>query len=906
MKKSLQFKNLLTAIFVFFASAMMAQTVANGIVSAENDLQGLVGATILEKGTNNGVVSDDDGKFTITVAPGATLVISYVGSVTEEILAAADMTVKLRTDGNFLSEQVVTASRQPVRKLETTVAIDIISNKQLEISRPEGIAEAVRNVPGVFVSNVQGRFRGTVYIRGFPDGSGNGLVYTSLLLDGLPTLATPARPADFSFGMDLNVDRVEVVRGGAATLFGRASAAGVINTITKMGGTTHKGEARVTYYNSNIDRRSAGLDYKVDLNLNGPLSKNVRYNVGGYYVYDNGFRDLGYPDKGGQIRSNVDFMLGKGNNIRVYGMYSDIAIQNMIDIPYDAATLKPKSDWKITDSHYTPALDALSIRVVDQQVTGKILAPYDTTFRSVKKANEEGNYARGFHTGVKMDFDLGNGWSVTEHLRIQNFKEGTKFNLGSGTFYNPKTPAFGVRSKFDLRFIIDGDGRSDNVFNEFRLNKKFELGKTSHNFSAGTYYSREDYTPKTFSWTFWSSANKDSLRVGPAPFSGAQGDFVPLSDTTKTLIGGRSRIEHYLEDVTAFFAGDEIKIGDKTTVNLGIRYDRIDLKLEGFNSLTTVLRRDTSLSDYSASAGINHILTERSAVYLNYTRAFRMPDYSAFTVIAYSPGTTRFTTAPDGIPKNEIINNFELGYRSGFGELGLDAAAFYTTIDNRLAVFYENGIGVSRPQGQNSVKGFELGLSYVSSAIRGLSARVNMTYQNSIYENFILPIPTTRINGARVPDVDPKKEVYGNTVVMNSDSTYYVDLKGKQLPFVPGLIGNLIVNYDAAHFGVNANWNLLANRYFDATNIVKAPIYNTINMGAYGKFKLGKGEGRIDFLVKNLINSDDVFSFLYVSDNVTILKQKQINPDLSSGVAGFVSGIPQLPRRFLVTLSYKF
>jgi len=64
------------------ASVQQAKTI-NGLVK---DSQGpLIGATIMEKGTNNGVVSDMDGKFTINVKPGATLVVTYVGYESKEI-----------------------------------------------------------------------------------------------------------------------------------------------------------------------------------------------------------------------------------------------------------------------------------------------------------------------------------------------------------------------------------------------------------------------------------------------------------------------------------------------------------------------------------------------------------------------------------------------------------------------------------------------------------------------------------------------------------------------------------------------------------------------------------------------------------------------------------------------------
>ena len=259
------------------------------------------------------------------------------------------------------------------------------------------------------------------------------------------------------------------------------------------------------------------------------------------------------------------------------------------------------------------------------------------------------------------------------------------------------------------------------------------------------------------------------------------------------------------------------------------------------------------------------------------------------------------------------ITNLDLGYRTGFGDISLDAAIFYTHIENRLAVFYENGIGISKPQGTNTIKGIEMGLTYAPSAVKGLLLRSNFSYQKGVYDEFNIAIPASKVNGKWVYNVDPTGNLYGNTIDKQADSTttkaaaYSVNLKGKQLPSVPSTVFNLIGSYEGKNFGVNASYNLSAGIYADATNIIKTPVYHTINTGIYGRYVLkSKGEIRIDFLIKNLINSDDVFRLLYVSENTDVLARKQIDPTLASATSGYVSGIPQLPRRFLISVGYRF
>ena len=72
------------------------------------DSQGpLIGATVMEKGTTNGTVTDFDGNFTLNVKPGATLVVSYVGYESQEVKAGTNLHITLKEDGHVVNEVVV-------------------------------------------------------------------------------------------------------------------------------------------------------------------------------------------------------------------------------------------------------------------------------------------------------------------------------------------------------------------------------------------------------------------------------------------------------------------------------------------------------------------------------------------------------------------------------------------------------------------------------------------------------------------------------------------------------------------------------------------------------------------------------------------------------------------------------
>ena len=876
MKKQL---NLIwSVVLILFVSTMaFSQSVTGKVV--DNNGEPIIGVSVVIKGTTMGTITDTDGMYSIGTEPDNVLVFSYLGYRVEERTPDSASEVIMYEDARKLSDVVVTATRQPIRRIESTTAIDVINNQIISSMKPEGFSEAIQGTPGMYTSQSQGRFRGAIFTRGFPDGSGNGLVYTGILLDGLPSLATTARPPDFAFGMDLNVEKIEVVRGSAATLFGRASAAGVVNVISKVGGTETKGTVNVTRYNNNVtdgvnaDGERGGIDYKVDANINGPISENLRYNIGGYYVNDKGFRDLGYNDRGGQMRFNLDY-LGDKLNARVFGSYVNVSIQNMIDIPYKLSDNTPADGWDIYDSFYTPTLDTLAYTVVDRE--GNFLP------RTGRATNEDGNYARGYNVGFHLDYELTDALTLSNKFRYQSYDHGTKFNLGVSTGY--------VAAPFSqIRILIDGDGNDTDYMNELRLGYKLTTGSLNHNFSLGSYISNGNYTPTTWSLAGWALPVADNRGLNL---------FAPF--------GGQARLDEYTIKATSFFLGDEIATtNDKLRLNVGVRYDKIDMDLQGFYSVVENLQREEEHSDVSFSVGANYSLNERSAVYANFVNAFRMPDYTAYTPadsLSFDPNDIEGGDNPR-IQDNEKITNIEVGYRTGFGDLGVDVAGFYTNIKNRLATVYEGAVAVSRPLGTNTINGIELGLTYAPASLQGLLIRASATYQKAKFDNFKIPLG----------NADPNGELYGNTLINEGTdaagaTVFSLDLNGNQLPRVPSTIFNLSANYRMKYLDLTAQMNHFANRFADATNVLKQADITNLNIGATIKYPLKNGSNiRLGVLAKNIINTDKALRFLYVSDNDQgIALQQRIDSGDIDPETTYYTGIPFLPRRILITLGYDF
>ena len=122
MKQAKRF--ILSFLATMLCTIMYAQQEITGTVS---DIMGpVIGATVMEKGTSNGTVTDFDGNFTIKVEAGKTLVFTYIGYKTVELPAKNGMEVKMEADAQTLNEVVVTGYTTQ-RKADLTGAISTVS-----------------------------------------------------------------------------------------------------------------------------------------------------------------------------------------------------------------------------------------------------------------------------------------------------------------------------------------------------------------------------------------------------------------------------------------------------------------------------------------------------------------------------------------------------------------------------------------------------------------------------------------------------------------------------------------------------------------------------------------------------------------------------------------------------------
>jgi len=265
------------------AEQLQAQPISGMTVDAKGET--IIGASILEKGTSNGTISDIDGKFSLNVKPGATLVVSYVGFKTQEVKAAKSMKIVLVEDSELLQEIVVIGYGSQ-KKENLTGAVSSVNVTKTLGSRPiadvgRGLQGAVAGLSVVVASGEVGSDP-TMKIRG-QIGSYRGNSSPLILLDNveIPSIQM-VNPDD--------IESISVLKDAAsASIYGAKAAFGVVLITSKKGA---KMESMSVSYSSNFAWQNpsqkidmAGID-GLEYTLAAQENRNSPMPAGGFWRID--------------------------------------------------------------------------------------------------------------------------------------------------------------------------------------------------------------------------------------------------------------------------------------------------------------------------------------------------------------------------------------------------------------------------------------------------------------------------------------------------------------------------------------------------------------------------------------------------------------------------------------------
>ncbi|PWB23786.1 SusC/RagA family TonB-linked outer membrane protein [Flavobacterium sp. HTF] len=255
-------KSAVLMIFMLFLSAGIFAQGKKQITGTVYDNTGnvLPGASIVEVGTKNGTTTDFDGKFSLQVAVGSAIEVSFIGATTQKVQitgTSSNLDVRLQNDGYALAEvQVVSVGYGKVKKSDLTGAISTVAGDDLV----KGTISSTEQV-------LQGKVAGLNIIRP----SGDPAAGATLRLRGGTSLTASNSPlivVDGIAGVDINVVQpsdiksVDVLKDASATaIYGSRGANGVIIITTKSGtkgvSVVYNGLSSIGYVTDNLDLLSA-------------------------------------------------------------------------------------------------------------------------------------------------------------------------------------------------------------------------------------------------------------------------------------------------------------------------------------------------------------------------------------------------------------------------------------------------------------------------------------------------------------------------------------------------------------------------------------------------------------------------------------------------------------------------
>ena len=322
MKRKNSFHRLLLFVAVmFFALDVSAQATISGHVKDDTG-EGVIGASVVVKGTNNGTVTDFDGNFSLQCKPGATLVFTYIGFNPQELAAKDGMEVTLKEDVAQLNEVVVVGYGSMAKKEISSSVVQINKDQFNQGAANDPMALVAGKVAGLNVSTTA---------------EANPNAMSAIQVRGAGSLTTSNGPLvviDGIAGGDLrniaiqDVESITVLKdAGSAAIYGTRGANGVILVTTKKGSGT-SGVTNVTYDSyialnvmkpkpeilttDEFRRSRRGQDYGADTDWWDEITRPVSYSLNQYISIDsstkNGYFGLSFNYKKG---NGLDIVSGR-------------------------------------------------------------------------------------------------------------------------------------------------------------------------------------------------------------------------------------------------------------------------------------------------------------------------------------------------------------------------------------------------------------------------------------------------------------------------------------------------------------------------------------------------------------------------------------------------------------------
>ncbi|WP_435261132.1 TonB-dependent siderophore receptor [Tenacibaculum sp. nBUS_03] len=682
-------KGVITAILLFLIMAnSVAQGGSNSVTGTvvDNNNEPLIGVNVLIKGTKDGTQTDIDGKFKINSnsTNDITLVISYIGFKTKTLITNANsknLKITIYEGNELLNEVIVDTDRKnkfsrkksayvaklPLKNIENAQVYSTVTNQLLISQSVISFEEALKNTTGVeklwSSTGRSGDGAGYYSIRGFS--------IQPQLVNGVPGITNGFINPD-------NVERIEVVKGPSATLFGSTvtSYGGLINIVTKK---PYKGTGgNITVGGGSFGFKKVTVDFNTNLEDNEDIS--LRFNAG--YQTEDSFQDAGFRKAlflapaisykvNNRLTLNFNYELSSTDQTNQTFLFlnrgAPLVFKNLSELNYDRNKSLTSND--------------ISIKNPTQNFRGEIA------------------------------YKVSDNWSSQTIIAGGNAK-----SKGYYTYlYNLQANLFGL-------YAQETDAETNTLALQQNFTGDFKLGSVRNRVVVGVDYLKSQNIDNSSGYRGINATTPQGQLIPVPPAFGIANLPTNKASLSSVLANVPRSNTDVNQNIFSGYVSDVINILPELSIMAGVRYDRF--QYDGDANDPTDDQKAYSKSTFSPKFGfvLQPIMNELS-VFANYQNGFSYVNPEIVPIDITNPAAGTKLQSYD----LEQANQLELGLKTNLFNNKLETSISYyqITVKNKIM-----GFGASKQQdGTVKSKGFELELN--ANPIKGLNVRGGFSYNDA-------------------------------------------------------------------------------------------------------------------------------------------------------------------------------
>ena len=561
-------------ILVFAMGSLAQNGHVKGIIrTSDNKPAGQVNVQLKE--IRKGTVSADDGTYTLYNIPEGnyTILVSFVGlqtikkSVTVKNGETYNLDFNLVENENQLQEIVVSANRSvnerpttigklPIKPMDLPQAVVTVSEMTIKNQQAQRLSDVVKNVNGVYLGTTRASTQEAFYARGYSFSSTNMFKNGSRVNSGaMPEVSS--------------LESVEILKGGAAILYGNVAPGGVLNMVTKKPKFDFGGEVSLRGGSYNL--------IKPAFDIYGPVNNKIAYRLNGTFESAGSYRDE-VSSKRYYINPSLLFKLGKHTELIVEGDY----LKHEFTPDFGIGTLNDS----LKGSRPSTVPDVPRSRFMGTPWQ------YNTTNQST--------------ASVTLDHSFSQSWKLNSVISYQQFKR---------DYYSVER----IQAQYDplgdwARPLGRVDTKEKYLTGQVNLNGTFKTGKVEHTILAGA--DADHYLTHTYNYDIQGKIYDTINILDPVKHTPRIG--IPTASRVTLVETPVNRVGVYVQDL--------ISLSPKIKLLAGVRWSM----QESPAATTTYLQKADSTSKgkfasanaFSPKLGIVYRLKPNVSIFASYSNSF--------------------------------------------------------------------------------------------------------------------------------------------------------------------------------------------------------------------------------------------------------------------------------------------